>query len=118
MGVVPEVWIAEVMITITVPEAPTVTLTEGFVPGVPPRVGVEPVVFNVPEFACVAGTGIPKGPASEVAVIVPVPVAARDPPAPTVSAVVLEPAAMLLKARLVVTESAEQIRTPELFTLL
>jgi len=66
----------------------------------------------------VAGTGIPKGPASDVAVIVPVPVAARDPPAPTVSAVVLEPVAMLLKARLVVTESAEQIRAPEPLTLL
>jgi len=106
------------MITITVPEAPTVTLTGGFVPGVQRSVGVWPVVFSVPAFACVAGTGIPKGPASDVAVIVPVPVAARDPPAPTVSVLVLKPVAMLLKARLVVTEAAEQIRAPEPLTLL
>ena len=51
-------------------------------------------------------------PLSELAVMVPVPDGAKDPPLPTVSAFVLVPAVMLLNARLVVVASAVHCNAP------
>jgi hypothetical protein len=50
--------------------------------------------------------------------MVPVPVGAKEPPVPTVRAAVLEPVVIALKAKLVVTESAEQTSAPDTLMLL